>query len=324
MNKRAIKRIIVAISLIALVVFAYGFFQSQKSSIEYLYHYIFISDSEPIPNPNLLRYYPENKTGYYQFDPRTILASLEQGKDVFTPSLIKDPNDVDDYYPNIAWTQSDFLGVASALSQQVWNEPLDLDGWGVYHILLSGGCSDHFDGFDDFGLTYYKTIKTGWETVYIGRRISLIPATGVAEWAGDGNFSAPSVFGWQKIELTKFKTTAEQAVRIAEENGGKAARLNSKNKCSIYVDIDENVNRNTKGGWLVHYSNMATPFSVFINPFTGRLSQRNRRTKPVSQPGPSLNMCALPTALRSSCSAFPRPGKRYLLAKPARYRVGPR
>ncbi len=135
MSKRAIKRIIIAVCLIALAAFAYGFFESHKIDIESAYYY-WISDTGREPNPNFLSDYPENRTGYYQFDPKTIFASLDRGKEVFTPLLIKNPNDVNVEYDNIVWTQSDFLRVANALSQQVWHEPLDLDGWDIYNIFF--------------------------------------------------------------------------------------------------------------------------------------------------------------------------------------------
>jgi hypothetical protein len=264
MSKRVIKRIIIAVCLIALAAFAYGFFESQKIDIESAYYYIFMGDSYHEPNPNLLSDYPENRTGYDQFNPQTILSSLDQGKtDLFTPLLI-DPNTLDVYYPGIAWTQSDFLRVGNALSQKIWHEPLDLDGWDVYFILVSGACNDNFSGFDDFEITYYKTIKTGWETVYTARHIDLIPGTGVARWAGDDNFSTPFIFGWQNIELTKFKTTPEQAVRIADENGGKAGRLND-DKCQVSVSTIEN-------DWFVGYSR--TQLNIFINPFTGKVESK--------------------------------------------------
>ncbi len=263
MNKQVIKRIIIimAVCLIVLAAFTYVFFESQKIDIKSAYHY-WMSDTKRQPNPNFLSDYPENRAGYYQFDPQTILASLDRGKDVFIPSSIKNPNDVDSEYPNIVWAQSDFLRVANTLSQQVWHEPLDLDGWGTYLISFEGGCNNHFSGFDSvFTITYYKTIKTGWDTVYTARHIDLMPVTGVAAWAGDGDFSTPSIFGWQKIELTKFKTTAEQAVRIADENGGKAARLNN-DKCQVSASIID-------GDWFVDYSR--DTFNVFINPFTGEI-----------------------------------------------------
>ena len=204
MSKRVIIRISIAVSLFALAALAYSFFEDQKSSIEAAYYYWLDDVSYHQPNPNTIEAYPENKTGYYQFDPQTILASLDQGKiNPFTPSSV-DPNTVDTYYPDVAWTQSDFLRVANALSQRIWNEPLDLHTWDVYFILAEGDCSDHFSGFNSFNLTYYKTIKTGWETVYIARHIDLTLWSGVARWAGDGNFSTPFIFGWKHVEPAKF------------------------------------------------------------------------------------------------------------------------
>jgi hypothetical protein len=67
---------------------------------------------------------------------------------------------------------------------------------------------------------------------------------------------------WRKIEFIKFKTTAEQAVRVAEESGGKAARLNYDKKFNIDIDGSED-------NWLVYYPE--SQFSISINPFTGEV-----------------------------------------------------
>jgi hypothetical protein len=273
MSKRVKKRIVIAVSLMALIAFvyfAYGFFESHKSLIESGYYWL-VHDSDNEPNPNALSDYPDNKTGEYLFDPRTVLASQERGRtDMFTPSSV-DPNILDVEYDNISWTQSDFLSVANTLSQKVWNEPLDLDGWSVYFVFFEGGCNDDFGGFHSFEITYYKTIKTDWETVYTARHLELTPWIGVAKWGGDGNFSTPSIFGWKNIELTKFKTTAEQAVRIADENGGKKARVNSENKCLIYAYTVEDSNWMFGYNWYVYYFDTATPFSAFVDPFSGEV-----------------------------------------------------
>jgi hypothetical protein len=262
MNRQVIKRIVIAVFLMALVVFACGFFENQKSSIESAYYYIFVGDAKPKPNANRITDYPEDRAGWYRFDPKTILASLDQGKNVFI-SLPDNDDDLDVEYTGIVWTQADFLRVANVLSQKVWNEPLDMDGWNVYFILMSRDCNDDFGGFTSFEITYYKTIKTGWEMVYTARHIELAPWRGVAKWGGNVDFSTLFIFGWKNIELTKFKITAEQAIRIAEENGGKAARLSNNNECRIYVDVVED-------DWDVDYGT-PTRLNVFINPFTGEV-----------------------------------------------------
>ena len=249
---------------------ARSLFDSHESDIEAFY-YEWLT-SEPDSNPNLYQYYPENGVGVYQFDPPTIMASLDRGRtDVFTPLLV-DPDTLDTEYPNVAWTQVDLLRVASALSQKVWNEPLDLKTWDVYFALLEGDCAANSYGFDEFELTYYKTIKAGWSMNYTARRIDLAVWEGVARWAGDGDFHVPFLFGWKNVPLTKFSIPAEQAVRAAEKSGGAAAQKIMTDKCSVILDVDENVNRNTEGDWLVSFHDYGTGtyLDVFVDPFSGK------------------------------------------------------
>lgn len=264
MSKRMVKGVVVVVvSLMALLALAYGYYESHKSSIGLLFYEAFLRDSKPEPSPNFLSGYPDDRWGYYQFNLRTILASLDQGKmDAFIPSAM-DPNDVDIEYDNIAWTQADFLRVASALSQKIWNEPLDLDGWAIYSFYFIGECSDNFDGFDDFHIVYYKTVKTGWETVYSARYLTLTPWRGTVRWAGDGEFSELFIFPWGNIELTKFKTTAEQAVQIANKNGGKV----NQDRCRIRADIRD-------GDWRIEYETDTGLVDIFINPFTGEVDSK--------------------------------------------------
>ena len=263
MSKQMIKRVIIVVSLIALLALAYGYYESHKSSIDVMFYEVFLRVSKPEPSPNSLSGYPDDRWGYYQFDSQTILASLDQGKtDAFILSAM-DPNDVDIEYDNIAWTQADFLRVASALSQKIWNEPLDLDGWDIYSFYFIGDCSDNFGGFNDFKLVYYETIKIGWETVYTARYLTLTPWRGTAVWAGNGEFSELFIFPWGNIELTKFKTTAEQAVQIANKNGGKVNR----DRCRIFADVRE-------GDWRIEYETDTALEDIFINPFSGKVDSK--------------------------------------------------
>ena len=262
MSKQVTKRILIAVCLIILVsFFAYRYYRSEKSSIVSLYNDLFLGEKFVKPNPNFLKYYPENRQGTYQFDPYTILASLEQGQEVFTAV---EPDAAELEY-DIGWTQSDFLRVTNALSQKVWHEPLDLNGWSIYNISFVGYCQDNLPQLDLFDITYYKTIKTGWEMVYAARRMIVFPRMGTVEWARDGTFSTPFIFGWENIEFAKFKTTVDEAVQIAEEYGAKAVRVNGDGKCSVHVFTRQDPNRNYEDTWDVDIAG----FSVFINPFTG-------------------------------------------------------
>jgi hypothetical protein len=247
----------------ALLALAHGCYESHKSSIDLTFYEVFLRDSNPEPSPGSLSGYPDDRWGYYQFDSQTILASLDQSKtDLFTP-LAMAPDDVDVYYDNIAWTQADFLRVASALSQKIWNEPLNLDGWAIHSFYFLGRCSDNFGGFNDFKIVYYKTIKTGWKTVYSARYLTLTPWRGTVVWAGDGEFSEIFIFRWGNTELTRFKTTAEQAVQIANKNGGKV----NQDRCRIFADVRE-------GDWRIEYETDTALVDIFINPFSGEVDSK--------------------------------------------------
>jgi hypothetical protein len=269
MSKRAIKRIVIAVCLIAFIVVVCGLFERYRFDLADGYFY-WTNDEVREPNPNLTSDYPSNNVGFYQFNPQTILASLDRGEtDVLTPFL-GNSDDMTVKYDNIAWTQSDFMRVANALSQKVWHEPLNLNIWGVFFTFFEGQCNAQFGGFYAFEITYYKTVKVGWDVTYVARHIDLTAWNGIAEWAGDGEFSTPFIFGWRNVGLAEVRTTAEQAVCIADENGGKIVWLNNEKTCMVYVDMDKN-NRDTGGNWLVHYYNFAlqTSFDGFINPLTG-------------------------------------------------------
>ncbi len=211
-------------------------------------------------NPGFLGSYQNN--GYYRINPETILGDLDQGKtDVFTP-FFGDPDNIKDFYTTV-WTQSDYLEIANALSQKVWNEPLDLKDWGVYEVYFQEGCTDNPRGFDTLIISYYKTVKVGLEIEYSTRFIQMQAWQGLVGWGGNETFTDPLLFGWHWIDLTKFKIPAETALQIAEKNGGREARANDANKCMIDVTMFEEDN----GVWEVDY--FGTDFTLIINPYTG-------------------------------------------------------
>lgn len=222
---------------------------------------------EPERDPRQLRYHPEEKAGFMQFDSENILNSIERGDTAIFTEMESWHSDAE--YPDIEWTQTQFLLVADALSQQVWDEPLDFDQWNVLEFGFRGGyCRDIFDGFVHFELTYYKTFKTDTITTYIARKMIIKPREGTALWAGGEEFSVSFFQRWSSIDLAKFQITAEQAHQIAEENGAKVARTNHKD-CDVFVDAENSWLGNT---WRVRYA--AQIFDAYIDPFNGKVRLR--------------------------------------------------
>lgn len=273
MSKSKRKYIVATIIFIAVTsvisFFTYQYYRTEKPFIRSLYYLMFVNDKYVEPNPNFLRDYPEDKIGEYQFDPLTILASLDQGeKDVFIPVLDQyDKLDIE--YIDITWSQSDFLRIANVLSQHVWNEPLDFSRWDIYSVYFQGDCNKQFDGFNEFSVTYYQTVQTEWEIVYVARHISLLAHKGLVLWGGDGSFSAPILLGWDNIKLNEFRISADDAAQIVDKNIGMTVRVNN-DKCAVSVRSIDRPYSNHKFDWLVEYS-WPIALSMFVDPFTGNI-----------------------------------------------------
>jgi hypothetical protein len=208
-------------------------------------------------SPSLLTSYPS--TGYYQIDPETILSKLEQGKtDVFVP-LLEDPdmaeplNDVP-----YSWTQADFLEVASALGQMAWDDPMDLDNWSVYFVLFVGSCQDDPMGFDNADITYFKAIELDGEKVYTTRKIEIDPDYNLVRWGNEAIYPQ-SVGNWKGVDLAGAKITADDALRIAEENDG----IRSDTLCAVYVSSPSSDNN---GKWHLRDAG----FRMYVDMETGK------------------------------------------------------
>lgn len=204
-----------------------------------------------------------NDTGDFTINPMTILDSLNRGEiNVFTTTLATPSDDTILPSGSIHWIQADYLKVADALSQFVWKEPLD--GWLIYHLAFNKECQDNLSGFDSADIIYYKTIGIGWQKMYTARYIQIYPLAGIVSWGGETDF--PISDGWATIDLTEFKVTADDVLRIAEENGGKEARLGVGNKCSILISAP---NHNNDESWDIGYY-YGVNFEMIIDPYSGK------------------------------------------------------
>jgi hypothetical protein len=170
----------------------------------------------------------------YSIDPTTILEDVSQGKtDVFErvgasqqTQLIDEP---------FSWQQGDFVQVARAFNQSVWKEPLSR--WRLYSMDFSAPCQDNPSGFNEGNFYYFKTtFHNNGKIRYTTQSFFILLQYGRVNWTGGSNFPHP-LFGWENIKLSELQTTAEDALTIADENGGKEARQLVENKCKIHVGL---------------------------------------------------------------------------------------
>jgi hypothetical protein len=225
-------------------------------------------------NPLHFTSYPQS--GYYEINPETLLVNLNQGKeDVFTPASDDIWNREVPNYDLIKWSQSDYLKIADALSKEVWHESLSLEDWEILSVGAEQDCMDNPHGFYYFEIVYFQ--KSGirsWGRQYQARLIEIVTWQGLVRW-GDGSFTEAILPGWGKTDFENFKITADDALTIAERNGGSEFRQGEKNRCTISTRLINYppVSGYTNNNWRVDYH--MGDFSVNINPFTGKFRVNN-------------------------------------------------
>jgi hypothetical protein len=169
---------------------------------------------EDLRRPNDLGSYYRN-SGYFKFNPETVLESLESGDtNIFTPLPEEDALDLEELTDlSIYWTQADFLNIASAMGQFVWDDPMDLKEWSVYSLDFTGNCGDLL-GFDSANITYFKKGRDSYTT----RLIEIEPRFGWARWGEGEAYHKPILRKWKGVNLLRSKITADDALRIVNED----------------------------------------------------------------------------------------------------------
>ena len=201
----------------------------------------------------------------YQIDSTSILVALDSGAtDVFTPTDSAPQTPL--LEESVSWQQADFLKVARALNPSIQEEPLS--DWRLYSMHFSSACQGEPRGFTEGDFYYFKTtFRDNGKIRYTTQDFFISPQHGQVTWAGGSNFPRP-LFGWKNIRLGRIQITAEDALTIAEENGGRESRLLVENKCRIHLGLSgDNI-------WRVYIYNDETSSLIFrmeIDPETGKI-----------------------------------------------------
>ena len=201
---------------------------------------------------------------YYKIESETILVALDRGEtEVFTKLNATPETPL--FAKPVAWYQSDYLKVAGALHKFVWKESVET--WSLYYMGFNTLCKDNFGGFDWGNVSYFKAdSKMDRSTGYNYHGFQIIPEDGYVI-SGSNQYFPYKKPGWNSVDLENIIISAEDALRIADENGGQTARMSVQNQCSITVgllrDFDWKV--------LMYKDGDSLLFSMEIDPYTGKI-----------------------------------------------------
>ena len=201
---------------------------------------------------------------FYQIDPATILDSINRGE---TELFIAQESDSQASAPNtISWQQADFINLSRALNQLVLQEPLS--GWRLYSMHFSTPCRDNLTGFAEADFYYFKTtFRENGKIRYTTQNIFISPENEQVTWARGGNFPH-SLISWDYIRLRQIQITAEDALAIAEENGGRETRQLVDNNCRIHVRL---AGDNTWQIFIYQNDTGSSLFRMVIDPESGNI-----------------------------------------------------
>lgn len=255
MNKDIVQKIVIFILSVLLVATWCGLFMV-----------VFNPDS--IADPPL--YGPGSSSdssysGSYKIDVNTTLNSIDNGQSpIFWPETAQISN------PNISsdlnWTQSEYLKVALALFEFEWKETYSSQDWTINSMIFERKCEEDPVGFESASFLFDQLIFQK-EFHYNTRAIEISLPESIVSWGSGSGYPRP-LLGAIEFNLDDIKITADDALKIAEENGGKAARQSIQNNCGISLNLD--------GNWRVRYAGppdrAKTLFDIHINPFTGKIT----------------------------------------------------
>jgi hypothetical protein len=170
----------------------------------------------------------------YNMDSQTILLSIAEGKSDMFVQQAGTPTSTPIQFPHVQWKQADYLKVADAFSKAIFHE--SLDGWKVKDdIFFKLDCKDASFGPQYAFFTFFKTVNIGQDTSRIEHTIIIEPQKNQVTWTG--STYSPDYGEAVSIDLSRVKFPVDEALRIAEENGGDKARLGVNNICQIDIYV---------------------------------------------------------------------------------------
>jgi len=203
---------------------------------------------------------------YYTIEPTSLLDSLKRGETVFTPVSQRPELLPVDQKVTVNWHQADYFYIANALYEGVLGKTLQ--GWQLSSMDFALGCSKVQNGFQNGGFRFFSVVKDNDQESRLERFIDIDPSNNFVH-VSETKYS-PKLIDLKSIDLAQLKISADQALQIAESNGGEEKRASVKNACSISSLLT--LDRTDRWQWKVFYSrwdDRTVFFNILIDPYTG-------------------------------------------------------
>lgn len=199
----------------------------------------------------------------YRFDPQTILTEDTKRVNVFTkiPFTEKFPEPV---FNTIFWEQDDYFSVMDSFMYYVLSE--DRNAWKLIEISSVNLCPG-LTGLSMLTIRMQKRFSLSDESYRANIHVNIMPQSGIVELLQ--RKYAPDEGGERTLRWDEIKITAEQALLIAEENGGTIVREALGNQCRIIISLKAGIQKND---WWIYYEPINEPsvFEIAVDEQTGK------------------------------------------------------
>jgi hypothetical protein len=184
----------------------------------------------------------------YAINSGTILESLKSGKtDVFAQPTINQQVTTSQHAESVSWHQADYFFIAKALYQQTQQATLGVQN--LYAMSFNMNCAETNQGtFSDGTFSSFKVIEVGENEIRVEYIILIQPLeNSINTYKSEFH---PNINSKKPINLLQYRISVEDALQIAEKNGGSLSRLKYSNNCKIYAHAPASDDT----GWEISYS----------------------------------------------------------------------
>ena len=156
--------------------------------------------------------------------------------------------------PPSEWKQRDYLETLYIVHKAILHKPFKEKFRGA--IFYVPNCDQASFGPQN-AVLFTSTVNFPYANYY-SYNIDL--KDGLVHWHGN---SYQPIISWpiSSLDLSKYKITAERALQIAEEQGGKDVRIANRNQCEINIEIDTN---SRAGNWIISYNSTIDQFTSLL------------------------------------------------------------
>lgn len=203
----------------------------------------------------------------YSIDSAVIIESLKQGRENNFNLLNETSSNNQISASPVEWKQDDFIYVAKAFHQFVWNE--SISEWKLEKMSFTLRCDEIELGAQGARFAFFKEEKDNGVGAIVFRDLYITPDENLVKLL-ETKYQ-PIYEKRMAIDFMKVDITVEKALMIAEINGGTEFRQEINDNCAINVQLNAG---GKLDGWFTTYSEITSgpgkQFWATINTETGK------------------------------------------------------